>query len=75
MLKVTSAILAAALFGYFLCLGVHRHDAGEDFRRGTVYGHNEVSVSYECGTEEFEKKFPLVHDLQFNPKGKPDGRF
>jgi hypothetical protein len=54
------ATVAAFPAGYGTHAYLRRHDAGEDFRRGRAYGHNEVSVSYECGTEEFEKKFPLV---------------
>lgn len=37
------------IVGYALCLGVHRHDAGEDYRRGREQGWNDqVALTSTC---------------------------
>lgn len=61
------------VIGYALCLGVHRHDAGEDFRRGREQGWKESTTVYQCGTEEWDKKFaPQVPDYgSYLGKPKP----
>lgn len=40
------------ILGYGVCLGIHRHQAGQDFQRGRMQGWKESSVIYECGNEQ-----------------------